>query len=626
MTPETGELVLAFNGSKKIKDAAASAFNVMRARGAFMSDNAPIRVPVAALAEYIEVTEKVINDVVENNAEVFAIEDDAEGNAVVVTTRVGRIPLDIEPANEHDLQQRLMTPEPKPAPRPRPVREVVRANEAWSTFVGETIPAEEDDEEDFEFAEPSDEEIVAAAESPVEPPAEASIADAIDTAPVVEAAPTADTEEPEPQLDPAAVPDEEAMPAEVAQDGPISAEPVEPVEDVRPEIPVFEEPTPATTPTPARPLGDPTDFSDVDDDALAEMLERQFAGHSHVAFFGGRWMTTDRAHRLSRGNIRDIRQYIEEQEQPLTDEMIVEDVLRVRPGNAEYANTVFGLNYWLSRERDFEFVGTRDQRFWSVSDLPPLGTTLRKPNDIGSDYRFLTDGVDPETVPHRTIESLDHVVSFYEWNLGLLPYDQEMQKLFPAPMLPDQRSAVFTFEIPQLYTTYLVELRYPTPTRGGFFLGLDDLYFDSLVPGAMISVSATENDGHYKIDFLVGDEQTDRLLEIEEKRPRYHFRPTTFECVVDDAWLLNEDRFPNLAGVKPMSDRERRKIATVVETTFERVGIEDGEGGYLASFEDLMAAINIERPVSEALLRSELELHSDITGDDDSGYTYAAGK
>ena len=75
-----------------------------------------------------------------------------------------------------------------------------------------------------------------------------------------------------------------------------------------------------------------------------------------------------------------------------------------------------------------------------------------------------------------------------------------------------------------------------------------------------------------------------------------------------------------------MSDRERRKIATVVETTFERVGMDDGNGGLLASFEDLMAAINIERPVSADLLRGELELHSDITGDDDNGYTYAAGK
>lgn len=617
MSMETGEMTLAFNGSKKVQAVATEAFNALRRHGAFMSDNAVIRVPVADLASFLGATESALNDAFAANTDVFSTETDAEGTAFVLTTRAGRAPLAIEVPNLHTFKARLMTPEPKPAPRPRPVREVVRTNDAWATFVGETIVPDAI-EDDFGFAEPADEEIIA-----TEPAAEAAMADVINPEPIVL--------EPEPELvadvataEPAPVEDEAEMPAQQAEAAPVSPDPIEPVEDVRPEIPVFREVV--QTPTPIRSFGEPSDFADASEEALAAALERQFAHHSHVAFFGDRWMTTDRAHRLSRGNIRDIRQYIEEQEQPLTDEMIVEDVLRVRPGNPEYANTVFGLNYWLGREREFEFVGTRDQRFWSVTDLAPLGTTLRKPNDIGSDYRFLTDGVDLADVAYRTVQSVDHTVTFYEWNLGLLPYDSEMQKLFPSPMLPDQRSAVFTFEIPQLYTTYLVELRYPTPTRGGFILGLDDLYFDSLVPGAMISISATENDGHYKIEYIASDDQNDRLLEVDEKRPRYHFRPTTYACGVDAAWLLNEDRFPALAGQKPLSDRERRKIATVIEITFERVGMDDGNGGYLASFEDLLAAINIERPVSEDLLRSELELHTDVTGDDANGFTYAPGR
>lgn len=611
MTQATGEIVLAFNGTKKIKDTATSAFNVLRMRGAFMSDDATIKVPTSALAEHLDVTVKVLNEVVEQNPDVFAVATVGD-EEYIVTTRVGRVPLNIEVPNLHTFADRLMTPEPKPAPRPRPVREVVRTNDAWASFVGEAYEDEEEADDEFGFAEPVETEIAA---DKVE--VEAEVAAAPEAAAVVEEPVVAEAVA-EPVAETKA---EEPAPAPAVETKP---EPVVAKEVARPEIPVFEEVV--STPTPTRPVGEPTDFSNASDEELASLLERQFAQNSHIAFFGGRWMTTDRAHRLSRGNIRDIKQYIEEQEQPLTDEMIVEDVLRVRPGSSAYANTVFGLNYWLSRERDFEFVGTRDQRFWSVSDLPPLGTTLRKPNDIGSDYRFLTDGVDADAVEHRSVASVDHVVTFYEWNLGLLPYDDEMQKLFPAPMLADQRSAVFTFEIPQLYTTYLVELRYPTPTRGGFFLGLDDLYFDSLVPGAMISIAATENDGHYKVEFIAVEEQSDRLLEIDDKRPRYHFRPTTYACGVDAAWLLNEDRFPALAGMKPMSDRERRKLSTVVEVTFERVGIDDGNGGILASFEDLLAAINIERPVSEALLRSELELHGDISGDDDNGYTYAAGK
>lgn len=623
MMTDSGELVLAFNGTKKVKENAASAFNVMRARGAFMSDNAPIKVAVADLAEYLSVTVKALNDSIAANEEVFAVETDEDGTSYVTTTRIGRVPIADALRDDHSLNQRMMTPEPKPAPRPRPVREVVRTNEAWATYVGEAFEDEELEDDEFGFAEPADAEIAAIeTEAPAVQISEPEVAAAAEAETVVE--------EPavEPEVaaklvsEPVKVEDEEEDLVQLIDSAPSEPEEVA-VEETRPEIPVFEEVTRATAPT--RSLGEPTDFTDVAEDEIAAVLEQQLSRHSHLAYFGGRWMTTDRAHRLSRGNVRDIRQYIEEQEQPLTDEMLVEDVLRMRKSNPDYANTVFALNYWLNRERDFEFVGTRDQRFWSVTDLPALGTTLRKPNDIGSDYRFLTDGVNVEDVVNRSSKAVDHIVTFYEWNLGLLPYSVEMQELFPAPMLADQRSAVFTFEIPQSYTTYLVELRYPTPTRGGFFLGLDDLYFDSLVPGAMISISATENDGHYTIEFIAADEQNDRLLELDDKRPRYHFRPTTYACGVDDAWLLNEDRFPGLAGQKQMSDRERRKIGTVIEVTFERVGIEDGNGGRLASFEDLLAAINVERPVSADLLRSELELHSDITGDDASGYTYAAG-
>ncbi|MCO5215938.1 MAG: hypothetical protein M9950_07260 [Thermomicrobiales bacterium] len=610
MSTNSSEIVLAFNGAKKLQTAASKAFDVMRLRGAFMSENSAIRVSLDDLAAFIEVTPAVLSEAAAANPEIFAIET-TDAGTFLVTTREGRTPTPNVADANHTFQARLMTPEPKPAPRPRPVREVVRANQGWATYIGETFGGDDLDE-DFGFAEPVvevEQTVIAEPEPVVE-------------APVVEVAPEVE-EEPTPVEAVIETPVVEEIIVEEVAAEPVVEEVQPTVENVRPEIPVFEEVV--RQPTPTRSLGEPTDFSDTDADAIADALESQFSHHAHVAFFGGRWMTTDRAHRLSRGNIRDIRQYIEEQEQPLTDEMLVEDVLRVRPSNPEYANTVFGLNYWLGRERDFEFVGTRDQRFWSVTDLPALGTTLKKPNDIGSDYRFLTDGVDPESVAHRSITSVDHTISFYEWNLGLLPYDEEMQKLFPAPMLPDQRSAVFTFEIPQSYTTYLVELRYPTPTRGGFILGLDDLYFDSLVPGAIISISATENDGHYKVEYLAASEQSGRLLEVDDKRPRYHFRPTTYACAVDDTWLLSEDRFPNLAGAKPLTDRERRKLATVLEMTFERVGIPDGDSGYLASFEDLLAAINIERPVSTELLRNELELHSDITGDDANGYTYAAG-
>jgi hypothetical protein len=63
----------------------------------------------------------------------------------------------------------------------------------------------------------------------------------------------------------------------------------------------------------------------------------------------------------------------------------------------------------------------------------------------------------------------------------------------------------------------------------------------------------------------------------------------------------------------------------VLKATFERIGMDDGDGGKLAAFEDLLAAINIERPFSEAALRAALEAETVVTGDDANGYTYVSG-
>jgi len=368
-----------------------------------------------------------------------------------------------------------------------------------------------------------------------------------------------------------------------------------------------------------------TDYSGAGEADLAAAIDGQLANDPRVATFAGQWMAEDRVLRLGRNDIRRIREYLSEQEQPLTDSTLAQDILNVRASSADFPAVQFAVNYRLSREhRDFDFVGTNDQRFWSTSSLPQIGTTRRKPNEIGTDYRYLVDEV-PADVEARSVGSVSHVLSFYEYTLGLLPYDLDMQRLLPKQVLPDQRSAVLTFEIPQLYTTYLVELRYPTPNRGGFLLGLDDFYSESLVPGALISINATENDGHYKIEFLPASSQNARLLDLDDRRsPRYHFRPTSYSCDVAPEWLISEDRFPTLGNEKPLDDKVRRRPEAVVEATFERIGIEDGDT-YVSTFDELLAAVNIERPFSEALLRATLEADSRVSGDGADTFTYAAG-
>lgn len=584
MATDTEMPAISFSGSKSVQEAAEKALNAMRAQGMFMADHAPIRVRKDQLVAFLEESGGVkaadVDKAITENSEVFAVETDDEGIEFVITTRGGKAPVADREDLAHTLGERLMTPQPKPEKPAMPVRERVQANPSWATY---TVPDYIDEEEQLDIQDA----LAAADEVETAEPVAAEVE--TETAPV-------ETEEPVVEAEP------------VSQEAPVVEEPV----------------AEAPTGEPAAAV-EPTDLSGQDDTAVAAALDQALGSDPRVARFGDKWMAEDKVHRLSRGELRRLKDYLEEQEQPLTDETLVQDILGVRQTSADYENALFSLNYRLSRERDFEFVGTNGQRFWSTPTLPPIGTDRRKHNDIGTDYRFLVEDV-PADIEHRSVQSVDHVVTFYEHTLGVLPYDEDLQKLLPAPVDPDQRTAVFTFEIPQTYTTYLVELRYPTPNRGGFLLGLDDFYAESIVPGAIISISATENDGHYTVEYLAAADKEDRLLELDDRRtPRYHFRPTTYGCEVDDAWLINEDRFPTLGSEKPLADKVRRRTEDVIKATFERIGMDDGEGGKLASFEDLLAAVNIERPFSEASLRAAMESDTNISGDDANGYTYATG-
>jgi hypothetical protein len=370
-----------------------------------------------------------------------------------------------------------------------------------------------------------------------------------------------------------------------------------------------------------------TDVSGVDDVDLADAIRERLDADIRVAAFGDQWMLEDRVTRLSRGELRRLKEYIQEQERPLTDDMLVQDVFNIRPGTEDFDLMRFAVNFRLSKEhREFDFVGTSGQRFWSTNSLPQIGTKRRKPNDIGSDLKHLL--AESASTP-RSVDSVDRVLTYYEYQHGLLPFDTNMQALLPAALLPDQKSAVLTFECPQSYTTYLVELRYPTPNRGGFILGLDDFFTENLVPGALISIQRTENDGHYRVEYLPASGESMRLFEVEDRRQRYVFRPTTFACTVDPDFLLNEERFPRLNGEKPLDDKQRRRPESVISATFERIGEMHEGHGYSASFADLLAAVNIERPFTPTFLRNVLEQDDSgafaIDPDREDVYTYVPG-
>ncbi len=553
MVEQREKAPVAFSGSKRDQEFAGKVLSILAARGMFMSANSPIRVSVTSLAEYFD--EQGESDararllaVAAENSSVFSLET-VEDEEFMITTRVGRAPVETAREERHTFTTRFLTPLPK----------------SDRTFVSR--------------ARARPQELV------------------VDVLAGMELGGS----------------------DELVEQAPDSAGDVEPIE----EAPAVAARTITTQ------AARPTDMTDVDDVNLALALRDRIGGDPRVANFGEQWLMEDRVPRFSRGDLRRLRDYMQEKEQPITDEDLVQDVLAVRPGAPDFGLVRFAINYRLSNEhREFEFVGTGNQRFWSTTGLPQIGTTRRKLTEIGTDYRFLLDE-EPEQPAPRSRESIDHTLTFYEYIHGLLPYDSEMQALLPAPLAPGQKSAVLTFECPQSFTTYLVELRYPTPNRGGFILGLDDFYTENLVPGAVISIQRTDNDGHYRVEYLAESARSEELLELDERRaPRYVFRPTTFACGVEGDVLLNEARFGGMASEKPLDDKVRRRPEAVVAATFERIG-EERDANFSAGFMTLLAAVNIERPLSETLLRSILE--NDDTGafsrdpDAADSYTYVPG-
>jgi len=607
---------VAFRGSAADKALADKLFQVMSGFARFSSYDAPIRLSTAALSEFMgtidmEATPEKLQSLAKSNSTVFAIEIGDE-ETFIVTTRAGRSPVAASTDSDHTFAVRFMTPLPKPE-RTAPLRPRVLAPEPnWIRDV--FVPAES-----LDLLTETAAGVHAAArvvdQAPIEAPAPELTFEGVTTS-------VADLLEDDVSAEPEVV-----IPApRTITVPPVTVQPtIVPPAAVTP-IPVASEPIPSV-PVPSVPV---QSFGGVDDLRLATAIGDRLRMDPRVANFGDDWMLEERVPRLGRNDLRRLREYLQEQEQPLTDEMLAQDVLGGRPGTPDFEQLRFAVNFRLSREhREFDFVGTRNQRFWSTGSLPQIGTTRKKPTEIATDYRVIAEDPSQQAEP-RSVASTDHVLTFYEYTLGLLPYDRDLQGLLPAPLMPNQRSSVLTFECPQSYTTYLVELRYPTPNRGGFILGLDDFYNENLVPGALLSIERTENDGHYLVRYIQEKPTSARMLELEDRRQRYVFRPTTYACGVFDDYLLTEDRYGNLAQEKPLDEKTRRRPESVVSASFERIGrkLEAGTG-FAATFNELFAVTNIERPFAEGYLRNLLD--SDESGafakdpDTDDGYTYVPG-
>ncbi|MGB9722522.1 MAG: hypothetical protein ACP5OO_06680 [Chloroflexia bacterium] len=352
---------------------------------------------------------------------------------------------------------------------------------------------------------------------------------------------------------------------------------------------------------------------------LRDVLERDF----RVVSFGDAWYLEEEVEHFSKSRLAEIRRYILEEETPLSDRTILADLFLKKPSDPDYELWAFSLNARLLREKkEFEYVGVAGAHLWTVKDLLAIGSRAIKATEVGQDYAFLLEEGEEAGRP----EQLEHFLTFYEYRYGVLPYDARARAFFPPPFLEEQRSAYLRLEIPQHYEAYAVELRYPAGNRGGWLWGLEEFFHSSLVPGALITISRTEEPNVFVLQYLATEAQERRLLTYDERRNRYTFEDTTFYCEVEESLLLSEERFPRLRNTSPLPPAMRRRPADVVAHAFTLVGRKEG-AGYRASLEELYPVVNIERPFSMAYLQRVLDTVDVFSPTDEEGvylYTPAA--
>jgi hypothetical protein len=336
-------------------------------------------------------------------------------------------------------------------------------------------------------------------------------------------------------------------------------------------------------------------------DHLEKILVSALSEDKRFVNFGRQWFLEEGLMRFSKGDIKRIREWIREVERPLSDIEIMQLMGR-RPGDKDFELARFSLNVKLAKEKGFEFVGVEGNRLWATDELPPIGLQRRKPAEIGTDLRYLEEPMLSPSV-EGPVRVWQHALTWFEYENGLLPYDAYAKALFPRPFLEDQKSVVLRFDSPQLYASYLVELHYPTPSRGGWLSGLEAFFEEVLIPGAIVIISATDQEDVFTIEYVKVPQQYAQLLTYDEKKRRFQFKTVSFSCDVDQSLLLTAARFGKLDRTERLDEVARRRLEIVIPWAFRMAGEVTEDGRIMAFLQDLVPVVNIERPFNAYYLK-----------------------
>jgi hypothetical protein len=605
----TTETAISFQGSASEQTLAQEVFDLMRMQGALYAEDAPIRQSLANLAAYLAPRHNSdeaalvarLDAVLRQNNTVFAREE-REDEVIIVATRSGRLPALGPAVNQHMFRTRLYDPE-NPLPTDD-ISVVVSLNRPALTTVEPVFIS------DYWQQQAGIKPI-----TPLTDEDEAKLAPEL-----AEASPEAAAFEVD-GTEPALTPEAEPAPAEVA--------------------------TQATAGLAGEAVAATLVLADGTELNLSEPVEALLAQHGsalgrqlrdaiendplrRIVFFGQEAYPEALVSNLGKNDLRRIREYILEVGEPLSDSQIVSDLYHRNARDDEFEGMRFSLNYRLNREKDFSFVGVEGARLWSTNGLPAIGTKRVKAGEMAQILTYLTEGYD-DSLAESSAEEITragkvvHLLTTFEWQYGILPYNAALQALLPAPVLETQRTSVLRFESPQHYNVAIVELRYPTSNRGGWIQGLEEFFAEHLVPAAQLVIARTEAPNVFTISYEEAPATAERILTLDEKKNKFAFTNTTFYAAVDPDLLPTQQRYGKLRNLKFLPMNERRKEIETLEHVFETVGEQIGtrsEPLYSASLADLFVAINVLRPTSRTLLAHLLEQRELFERENDTTFLY----
>lgn len=332
------------------------------------------------------------------------------------------------------------------------------------------------------------------------------------------------------------------------------------------------------------------------------------------AMFGNHVADEHDVRSFSKNEIRQVIEYIEnEQQVPVLDSDILVNVLRVNPRAVDYERQRFALNYRLSKE--LEFVGVTGANLWATRKLlDKIGANKRiKAADMTAFVNHLEEGFDDSltVTPVATIQqrgSVEHKLTFFEWEYGILPFNNALAAILPTPVINRQNNAVLTFEMTQHnHYAISVNVRFPAIRRGGWLQGFDELFREWFVPGAIITISRTNQPNVLTISYSEVDDRVEQLLYIDDskKKSKYAFTEMRITSTVDEDLLPTQANVGRIRKIKFFEISERKNIHTLLENIFVGFGEEVGskqDPVYRLSFEQMFAVMSVYRSVTRKYL------------------------